>query len=75
MSKAARRFRRTILLGVLALGTLVYTAVDQFGVAPETLWQLALGSVIAALVVIGAAGLAVGLWLGLRRLWRGWRER
>ncbi len=70
MSRSARRFRRTLLLGVLALGVLVWTAVDQFGVETETMWQLALGTGVGVLVVITAAAVTVLLWIGLRRLWR-----
>lgn len=74
-TRAARRFRRSMVLGILCLGVLLWSAVDQFGVAPETVGQLALGSAIGALLVIVAAALCVLLWRGLRRLVAGLRRR
>ncbi|MBN7798863.1 hypothetical protein [Parahaliea mediterranea] len=69
-SRATRRFRRSMVLGIACLAVLLWAAVDQFGVAPETVAELALGSAVGALVVIAAAALAVALWVGLRRLAR-----
>ena len=68
MSRASRRYSRTILLGVLALGTLVWVAVDQFGVPPRELADLFLATLLVVSLVIGAAALVVLLWVGLRRL-------
>ena len=68
MSRASRRYYRTILLGVLALGTLVWVAVDQFGVPPRELADLFLATLLVVSLVIGAAALVVLLWVGLRRL-------
>jgi membrane protein DedA with SNARE-associated domain len=73
-SKSTRRFRRSRVLGILCLAILLWTAVDQFGVAPETVAELALGSAIGVLLVILAAGVFVALWLGLRRLLRRRRD-
>lgn len=70
MSKAQRRYRRTIILGVLALAALVWAAVEQFGIPLETMLELALGSAIAVLMVIVAAGLVVSVWQLLRWLLR-----
>ncbi|MFV0278498.1 MAG: hypothetical protein ACK5HY_15120 [Parahaliea sp.] len=70
MSRATRRFGRTIALGILSLATLVWVAVDQFGVATDTLLELALGSALLVVCAIVAAALCVGLWVGLRRLLR-----
>ncbi|MBA6412400.1 hypothetical protein H2508_04685 [Parahaliea sp. F7430] len=70
MSKAQRRYRRTIILGVLALAALVWAAVEQFGIPLETMLELALGSAIAVVMVIVAAGLVVSVWQLLRWLLR-----
>jgi len=72
--KSNRRFRRTIALGILALATLVWTAVDQFGVSSDTMLQLAVGSVLIVAVVIVAAGVVVALWQLLQRLIRRGKE-
>jgi hypothetical protein len=73
-SKATRRFRRTMVLGILCLAVLLWAAIDQFGVDPDEVMELALGSALAVLLVIIAAALFVALWLGLRRLLRRQRE-
>ncbi|TXS95629.1 hypothetical protein FV139_07050 [Parahaliea maris] len=69
-SRAAKRFRRTMVLGVLALATLVWAAIDQFGVPVDTVVELALGSALMVVIAIVGAGLFVALWIGLRRLLR-----
>ncbi len=68
--RGGRRYTRTIILGVLALGSLVWMAVDQFGVPAREMGELALGTVLAVLVVIGGAALFAALWISLRRLLR-----
>ena len=68
MTRAGRRYWRTIILGVLALGALVWMAVDQFEVPLGEIGELALGTVLAVMLVIGAAGLFVALWIAVRRL-------
>ncbi len=70
MSKSARRYWRTVILGTLALGVLVWAAVEQFDVPIEEVQSLLLGTVLAVLLVIAAAGLFVLLWMGARRLLR-----
>ena len=70
MSRSARRYWRTIILGILALGVLVWAAVEQFDVPIAEVRSLLLGTVIAVLLVIVAAGVFVVLWMGLRRLLR-----
>ncbi len=66
--RSGRRYWRTILLGILALATLVWAAVEQFGVSRQEIQELALGTVLAALLVIAAAAVAAGAWIGLRWL-------
>lgn len=68
--KGGRRFLRTMVLGVACLALMLWTAVDQFEVDPETVAELGLASGLVVLLVILAAGLTVSLWVGLRRLWR-----
>ncbi|WP_116365041.1 hypothetical protein [Parahaliea mediterranea] len=69
-TRAAKRFLRTMVLGILALATLVWTAVDQFGVSTDTLLQLALGALLMVGFSIAAAALFAAVWIGLRRLLR-----
>ena len=68
MSRARRRYYRTILLGVVAMGLLVWSAMDQFNLSPEEMRESFLTAVllIAAIVTLGAT--AAGLWIGLRAL-------
>ena len=70
MNRAGRRYYRTILLGILALGTLVWVAVDQFGVPPAELADLFYATLLVVSLVIGAAALVAVLWVGLRHLRR-----
>jgi drug/metabolite transporter (DMT)-like permease len=70
VTKAGRRYWRTIILGILALGGLVWVAVDQFDVPREELQELMLGTVIAVILVIGAAAVFALAWVVVRRLIR-----
>ena len=68
MNKAARKYYRTILLGIAAMAALVWAAVDQFGIAWEEILQLFLTTLAVLLLVIVAAAVTVGLWQMLKRL-------
>ena len=68
MNRANKRYYRTILLGVLAMAALVWVAVRQFGISRAEMSELLLGTVLAIGIVIVLAGLAVALWMGLRKL-------
>jgi hypothetical protein len=68
VSKANRRFYRTTLLGIAAMASLVWVAVDQFGISWEEMLELFLGTLMIVGVVIAVAGLMVGAWLGIRKL-------
>lgn len=68
MNRANKRYYRTILLGVLAMAALVWVAVRQFGISRAEMSELLLGTLIAIGMVIVLAGLAVALWMGLRKL-------
>lgn len=71
MRRAQRRYLRTLGLGLAALATLVWTAVEQFGIPWEEMRALFFTTVIGVLLVIGVAGIAALVWLGLRKLTRG----
>ena len=68
MSKAKRRYYRTIILGVLAMATLLWAAVDQFGLSYREMAQLFLTTMLVIAGVILLAALVALLWVGLRRL-------
>lgn len=74
MSRATRRYYRTIVLGVCAMAALIWVAVDQFGISRQDIMQLFLGTVLVALLVIAVAALMTLLWVGLRRLLRRSRD-
>jgi len=65
-----RRFIRTVLLGVAALGTLLWAAVTQVGVPVERLWSQLLATLLALLLVMLAAIAGLLALLAARRLWR-----
>ena len=68
MSRAQRRYLRTLILGIAAMATLVWAAVDQFDITWEEMRQLFVAVLVGALVVIALAALGAGLWMGIRRL-------
>ncbi|MFU8763268.1 MAG: hypothetical protein ACNA7T_02030 [Haliea sp.] len=68
MSKRKRRYVRTIILGVLAMGALVWGAVDTFGVPLEQLWALFLQTLAVLAVLMLAAAAVAALWSLLRQL-------
>jgi len=65
-----RPYWRTILLGALALGVMVWSAVEKFGVPRADMVEFFVGSVLSLLLVVAAAAVTVLLWAGLRRLFR-----
>ena len=67
MTKANKKYLRTLILGVLAMGGLVWTAMDQFDIPREVMLDLFLATAMWAALVILAAGLAVALLVGLRK--------
>ena len=68
MSVRNRRFVRKLLMVIAAMAALVWVAMDQFGIAPSEIAELFLGVLLTVAVVIGAAAVAMLLWLSLRRL-------
>jgi hypothetical protein len=67
VTKANRKHLRTLILGVLAMGGLVWTAMDQFDIPREVMLDLFLATAVGAGLVILAAGLAAVLLIGLRK--------
>ena len=67
MTKTNRKYLRTLILGLLAMGGLIWTAMDQFHIPREVILDLFLTTALAAGLVILAAGLAAALLIGLRK--------
>tara|TARA_R110002124_G_scaffold71090_3_gene190526 strand:- start:4240 stop:4464 length:225 start_codon:yes stop_codon:yes gene_type:complete len=67
MSKANRRFYRTLFLGLVALGVLVWSAIEQFGIAWQQMVDLLMGTLMVAGGVIVLAALCVMIWIGVRK--------
>lgn len=74
MSRAKRRYYRTVLLGVAAMATLIWAAVDQFGIPWEEMLRLFLLVLAGVALIILLAGLAAGAWIAIRALFKGTRE-
>ena len=70
MSKAARRYYRTIILGLLAMGALIWVAMDQFGISRREMSELFLVTLMVVGLVIAAAAVVALMWMGLRSLLR-----
>lgn len=68
MRKSSRKYYRTTLLGIAAMAVLIWSAITQFGLDKETMLQLFLVTLVVIALVIVAAAITVGLWIGLRKL-------
>ena len=68
MSRGTRKYYRTVLLGIAAMAALVWAAVDQFGISWEEVLDLFLVTLLVIGIVILAAAVSVGAWVGLRKL-------
>jgi hypothetical protein len=71
VSKASRRFHRTIVIGLVAMGVLIWAAIDQFGISRQEMAELFLGVLWIAVGTIIFAAVFTGLWVGLRK----WMQR
>lgn len=60
--------RRTLLLGILATGTLVWSAIYHFGVPPAEMAWLFAYSVLGVVCIATLAAIAVAVLAGLRSL-------
>ncbi|MEZ5501918.1 MAG: hypothetical protein R3E50_04400 [Halioglobus sp.] len=67
MSGTGRRFYRTLLTGLAALGVLIWAAVERFGIAWRDIAELLLGTVVVVAGIIVLAALCALVWTGLRR--------
>lgn len=70
MSRASRRYHRTLLLSVVAMGALVWVAMDQFNVSPEEMLELGIAALLTVGIAIFGAALMTAVWLLLRKLVR-----
>ena len=70
MSRASRRYYRTILLAVLAMASLIWVAIEQFGISEREMTELFMGTVVIAVLAIFCAAIIAMLWIGLRKLLR-----
>jgi len=68
VSKANARFRRSIYIGVIALGSLVWVASDQFGIPRESVVSLLVFIAVGAGIIVALAACLVGAWILLRRV-------
>ena len=68
VSRAGRRYLRTLVIGTAALAVLVWMGVDQFGVPREEILELFVTTLLVVGAVIVLAPSAVLLWMCLRKL-------
>lgn len=68
MSKATARYRRSILISIIALGSLIWVATDQFGIPKENIGWMLVYTLVAMGCIILTAAIAVTLWIGVRKL-------
>lgn len=67
MNRATRRFYRSLVLSLTALGVLIWVALDQFDVPRQEAARLLLGTLSVAASVIVLAALFAGIWIALRK--------
>jgi hypothetical protein len=70
VAKTNRNFYRTLILGLIALGVLIWSAADQFDISHQELAELFYGTLLIAAGTIITAALFAGLWISLRKWWR-----
>ncbi len=70
MSKASRRYNRTVLLSLAAMGVLIWAAIDQFDLSTQEMTELFMGTLWVMGGTIVFAAVFATLWIGLRRLLR-----
>ena len=68
MSRASRRFHRTLFLAIAAMGALVWVVVDQFEISGDELQALAVGAVLVVGAIIVCGAILAGIWIALRKL-------
>jgi len=65
-----RGYRRTAVLGILAMAVLIWAAVDQFDVPMEQVWEIFRMALLMTALAVGAALVPAALLIG----WRHWRR-
>ena len=68
MSKANAKYRRSVIIAVLALGTLLWVASEEYGIPRENLGWMLVYTLVAVGCVIGFAAVVAGFWIALRKL-------
>lgn len=71
MSRSSRRFYRSLVLSLVALGVLVWVVFDQFDVPQREVLALVLASFTLVAATIVVAAVVSGLWIAVQR----WRRR
>ncbi len=74
MSKANRRYIRTVILAVLAMSSLVWVAIDQFEISIEEMLSLFYVTAIGVGVIIVFAAVGVTLLNVVRKLINQYRD-
>ncbi|MAL95864.1 MAG: hypothetical protein CME40_12370 [Haliea sp.] len=65
-----RGYLRTAVLGTVAMGVLVWAAVDRFEVPAERVWEMFQVALLLVGLLVLAAALPAALWVA----WRRWRS-
>ncbi len=68
MSRANRRYIRTIILSVVAMSSLIWAAIDLFGIEPQVMLDLFYATAIGAAGIVVTAGIVVAGVAGLKKL-------
>ena len=67
MSRATRRFHRTLFLAIAAMGALVWVVVDQFDISGDELVVLITGAVMVVGAIIVCGAILAGVWVALKK--------
>ncbi|NND67471.1 MAG: hypothetical protein HKN19_07790 [Halioglobus sp.] len=67
MSRASRRFHRTLFLAIAAMGALVWVVVDQFDISGDELAVLITGAVMVVAAIMVCAAILAGIWVALKK--------
>jgi hypothetical protein len=69
-SNPRKRYYRTLFLGIAAMATLIWAAIDQFGISPREMLGLFGTTALAVGAIILAGAFIAGIWVGLRAIFR-----
>jgi len=70
MTRARRRYYRTIFLGVAAMGLLVWSAMDQFGLSPQEMRSAFFTALLLIGTIVTVGAVAAAVWVAFRALLR-----